>query len=217
MNTAQAELVEQYQESKLHKHQLQGKEDDEYQSESDDELLELLHDDSVMDSYRDERMLQLKKEFGKIDAASDDSNLGSVLTCDNEKELMDLVTASEGVIVHFHQPEFAKCKKMTEKLALIAEKHLTIKVVLITAANAPFLVDKLKIKTLPFVVIYKKGRELDRLVGFEKLGNDAQDFKYDALEQFLYRINFINRKTINFGSIKSARANQDESDDDLDL
>lgn len=218
MNTAQAELVEKYQESKLHKHNLQGREDDEYQSESDDELLELLQDDSVLDSYRDERMLQLKKEFAKIDAASDSFNLGNVISCENEKELMDLVPAAEKVIVHFHQPAFEKCKRMNEKLALVAEKHLTIKVVVITATNAPFLVDKLKIKMLPFVVLYKNGKELDRLVGFEKLGNDVLDFKYEALEQLLYRCNFIDRKTINFGSTKSARPNYDEdSDDDLDI
>lgn len=65
---------------------------------------------------------------------------------------------------------------------------------------------------LPFVVIYKAGRELDRLVGFEKLGNDPSDFSYGSLELYLIRLGILNRKTINYASRKS-----EDLDSDLDI
>lgn len=88
----------------------------------------------------------------------------------------------------------------------------------IQAKDAPFLVTKLGIKQLPFVVIYKNGKELDRLIGFERLGNDPNNFSIEILEQFLFSRNVINRKTVNFGSIRgSTKPERGDSDDDLDL
>lgn len=66
---------------------------------------------------------------------------------------------------------------------------------------------------LPFVVIYKAGKEIDRLVGFEKLGNDPSDFSYNSLELYLMRMGILNRKTINFAS----RKNEDDLESDLDI
>lgn len=95
---------------------------------------------------------------------------------------------------------------------------MNLKVLIIKAENAPFLVTKLKIKVLPFVVIYKNGKEIDRIVGFEKLGNDPNNISIETLEQFLYACGLTNRKIINYGSIKSrSKPLNEDSDDGLDI
>ena len=103
---------------------------------------------------------------------------------------------------------------------------MTAKILIIKAEKSPFLVAKLKIKVLPFVLLYKNGKEIDRLVGFEQLTNDGSDFSYDSLETVLMRNGLIGRKTINFRSTRSnmihnsnknINDDDDEEDSDLDL
>lgn len=212
MDSKQSELIEKYQESILKQ---QDNQNDEGNDEiDDDELLDLLDDDdAILSQYRESRIQQLTKEFKKIDELSSD-NLGAIEDYTDEKALMEVVTKSETVIIHFYQPNFTKCNKMNEKLKLLAEKHLTLKILSIKAETATFLVEKLKIKVLPFVVIYKNGKEFDRLVGFEKLGNNPNDFTYDSLESYLIRTGVINRKSIKFTSTRTSSFNNNDNDND---
>lgn len=57
--------------------------------------------------------------------------------------------------------------------------------------------------------------ELERLVGFERLGNNPNDFTIEALEEFLISKRVISSKAINFGSIRDRKVEVD-SDDDWD-
>lgn len=89
---------------------------------------------------------------------------------------------------------------------------------------ASFLVTKLNVKVLPFVVMYLKGQEVDRLVGFSKLGNQPEDFNKDVLENMLYSKGMLNRPlnvTFLSGRINRSRrtngASDDDEDDDLDI
>ncbi|KAK6455326.1 thioredoxin-like protein [Scheffersomyces xylosifermentans] len=228
MDKKQAELVERYQESKLQnaRNDTANGDDEDVQSESDDDLLELLgeEDDDLqgtMSQYREARIQQLSKEFKLINDTvknTNDSELGYVISIDDEKEVMQFVTANALVILHFYQPNFAKCAVMNERLDQLAEKHLTLRVVRIQAEKAPFLVTKLGIKVLPFVAIYKNGNEIDRLVGFEKLGNNPNAFSYEELETYLMLKQIIARKSVNRATIRSKKASyDDDEDDDLDL
>lgn len=206
MDKTQSQIIEKFQEAKLNN------------NDSDDDLLELLDDDDsgILSQYRESRIEQLNKEFRKIDRSLDNDS-GYIQDVESEKQVMEIVTSNELVIVHFYQPNFNKCNKMMEKLALLAEKHLTIKVLLIKAESATFLTSRLNIKVLPFVVIYKNGKELDRLVGFEQLGNDPNDFKYESLETLCIRLGVINRRTINLTSSRRLDKPQDSEESDLDL
>jgi thioredoxin-like negative regulator of GroEL len=47
--------------------------------------------------------------------------------------------------------------------------------------KAPFLVERLKITVLPCVISFNKGISVDRIVGFEELGN-TDNFATAALE-----------------------------------
>lgn len=101
--------VEKYQASKLSEHH--GL----HQSDSDDELLDLL-DDNELARIRDDRMAQLKRELRDIDQAALQQGAGTVLNVLDEKTVMDLVTKSKNILVHFQQPTFEKCKIMNERL-----------------------------------------------------------------------------------------------------
>lgn len=221
MDQKQSQLVEKYQESYLNRN---GRDDDIEDDDiiDEDELLESLdNDDSVLSQYREARIQQLTKEFRKIDNSSNnDPNLGKITDITDEKLLMNLVNKAPVSIVHFYQPHFDKCKRMTQKLQILAEKHLPVKVISIKAELAPFLVTKLKIKALPFVVIYSNGKEIDRLVGFEKLGNDPNDFSYGALESLLYKYRLINRNAVNLKPSRindNNKTNNDDDDEESDL
>ncbi|KAG8052653.1 hypothetical protein GUJ93_ZPchr0001g29742 [Zizania palustris] len=72
--------------------------------------------------------------------------------------------------------------------------------------NAPFFVTKLGIKTLPCVILFKKGIAVDRLIGFQDLGS-KDDFSTRALENIL-------RMT---GIIDKNKKNEDNEDDETEM
>lgn len=122
MDTTQQQIVDKYVDGKI-----QRQRDEEYESDDDAELLELLEDDGALAKFRDERIRQLKQEFERIDAATDgDDDVGSVRDIDSEKELMAFVTQHETVVVHFYQPQFDKCKIMNEKLRVCIGQRLAL-------------------------------------------------------------------------------------------
>lgn len=209
------EYIEKYQESKL---QSTGALNSDSESESLLEMLqELEEEDEMAAKYKEQRLLQLKQEIRSIDRASDvlGQNVGCVNFVSAEKELMDAVTRTDVAVVHFYQPSFPKCQVMNKKLALLAEKHLALHVLAIPAENASFLVSKLKIKVLPFVVVYRNGQEIARIVGFEGIGGAEDAVTITALETRLIQCGAISRRTINTGTItRNNAAEKDESDDD---
>ena len=89
---------------------------------------------------------------------------------------------------------------------ILAEKQLTPQIVAIKAVDAQFLVQKLNVKVLPFVVAYKNGLEVTRIVGFERL----------ALEALLYKHGVLQRTRKNHKSGRIGVPDAEESDLDLD-
>ncbi|KAL6016078.1 hypothetical protein ACI3LX_003014 [Candidozyma auris] len=224
LNEMQKQAVEEYSRQKVRETQHGGAVDDEGSEEDLDLMLEELEKDYDESSakYREQRLEELKKEFGKIDraAAERGSELGNVSFVSAEKELMDLVMKSEVCMVHFYQPEFSRCELMNERLAVLAEKHVDVGIFAIQASQAPFLVTKLKIKVLPVVVAYKNGKEVARLVGFEGLSTNGTDFSVEALESWMFRERVISKRSLTFaskpGTVRSSNNNTNSDDDDDD-
>ncbi|KAM9912165.1 hypothetical protein OXX69_002825 [Metschnikowia pulcherrima] len=219
MDRQSTDYIEKYQESKL---QSSNAQENRPESDSDNESLselleELENEDDMVAKYKEQRLQQLKQEISSIDRAAD--ILGKDVGCVNfvgaEKELMDAVTRTEIAVVHFYQPTFPKCKVMNEKLAMLAEKHLALHVLAIPAEKAHFLVTKLKIKVLPFVVVYRHGQEIARIVGFEGIGEAEDAVTITALETKLIQCGAISRRTINTGTVSRSRdIEKEDSGDD---
>lgn len=105
MDLKQSEIIEKYQELKLHNDDVE-----------EDDLLDLLdEDDSALQQYREARIQQLSKEFRSIKDAQD-GHFGQIEEMQDEKILMETVAKTEFAVVHFYQPGFSKCKIMNERL-----------------------------------------------------------------------------------------------------
>lgn len=210
MDAPLAEYIDKYQAAQLSSHQAES------DSESLSGLLDALeNDDAISAQYKENRLQQLQKEIGAIDraAASRGLSLGAVHTVSDEKELMSIVTRTEILVVHFFQPAFARCRAMNDALAELAQRHVAVHVLAVQADLAPFLVAKLAIKVLPFVVVYKKGVEITRIVGFEGVADAEGRLATSLLENRLVSCGAILRVSTTVISKKAVVAQEDLDDD----
>lgn len=150
-----------------------------------DELMDELEDDDFMSSYREKRMQQVHDHLRLIEKNVRNEGYGSLKRVEDESTLMKAVAKARSAVVHFGLDKFAKCQLMDQKLNQVAEKNLTTMFLGINVDQCPFLVSKLEIKVLPFVVCYKNGQEVLRIVGFSKLGNNPDSFHLESLIRLL--------------------------------
>uniref|UniRef100_A0A0E0BL14 Thioredoxin domain-containing protein n=1 Tax=Oryza glumipatula TaxID=40148 RepID=A0A0E0BL14_9ORYZ len=134
-------------------------------SASHDEVdLDELLDDPELEKLHAERIAALKKEVEKREVLKRQGH-GEYREI-TEGDFLGEVTGSE------------------KHLKTLAPVYLGTKFIKLDAENAPFFVTKLGIKTLPCVILFKKGIAVDRLVGFQDLGS-KDDFSTRALENIL--------------------------------
>ncbi|KAF9436514.1 hypothetical protein BGZ76_003732 [Entomortierella beljakovae] len=137
----------------------------------DDELLEELeNDDYGMSSFREQRIEELKEEAEKRRLMMEYQH-GSYKDVTDEKEILDITTKTKHSVVHFYHSDFRRCMIVDKHLESLAKKHIKTKFVKIKVEDAPFLVEKLQVKVLPCVIAFTDGLVVDRLVGFDELGN----------------------------------------------
>jgi thiol-disulfide isomerase/thioredoxin len=74
---------------------------------------------------------------------------------------------SEDVAVHFYHQDFERCKVIDRYLQDLAPSLLHIKLVKIDAEKAPFLVQRLRVATLPCILLFHNDVNVDRIVGYE--------------------------------------------------
>ncbi|KAF9186101.1 hypothetical protein BGZ49_004219 [Haplosporangium sp. Z 27] len=157
------------------------REDDDDKELDDDELFEELeNDDYGMSSFREQRIEELKEEVEKRRLMMELEH-GSYKDIVNEKEVMDITTKTKHSVVHFYHSDFRRCMIVDKHLEALAKKHIKTKFVKIKVENAPFLVEKLQVKVLPCVIAFTDGIAVDRLIGFEELGN-TDNFSTTMLE-----------------------------------
>jgi len=92
-----------------------------------------------------------------------------------EESFLKTVTSSERCIVHFYHRHFERCKIVDMHLGKCAKKFFGTRFVKLDSEKAPFFIEKLKIRTLPCVVVFVDGVAKGRQVGFDGLGGD--DFR----------------------------------------
>ena len=64
---------------------------------------------------------------------------------------------------------------MDHHLKIIAPLHTECKFIRIDAEKAPFFVAKLQVRTLPTLIVFRDGKTVHRLTGFEGLSKDKKD------------------------------------------
>lgn len=173
-------------------------------TDSDDEALFAALENEEDPSYRDTRIQQLNAEFasGKnnrsTDAPSTTVPTGTTSatlthndtypTLTTDQSVLDHTTSSTRSLIHFYHPDFARCSIMDRALSQLAPYHHEVRFARVDVRNTPFLVEKLGIRVLPCVIGFKDGVGVERVVGFEGLGErgfDATDsgFRVGVLEK----------------------------------
>jgi thiol-disulfide isomerase/thioredoxin len=141
--------------------------DDEY-----DHLLEELEEDPTIVALRQQRLNVLRhQQTQRADWLAKGHGQYRIITQD--EFLTECTGSSPWVVVHFAHDEFERCKIMDHHLRIIATQHLECKFLKILAPKAPFFVNKLAVKTLPTLLIFRDGKVADRLTGFDGLAPDA--------------------------------------------
>jgi len=150
-------------------------------SDDEDALIASLEDSPAVDAFREQRIQQLHSEFvrGKEQKSM---GFGTYTEIKDEKQLMEMTTEIERVVVHFKKSDFARCGVMDGHLESLATTHTDTRFLSISVDNCPFLVTKLAIKILPCVLCFIKGVSVDRIVGFEGLGYTPDTFTTKDLE-----------------------------------
>lgn len=192
------------------------------EDEDDDSLLDALEDDPELDSFREQRMEALQKEWKKQKDFRG-SGHGSCSEIKEEKELMDITTTTKLCVVHFWKPDFNRCRIMDSHLETLAPLHVDTRFLRINVTNAAFLVTKMKIQVLPCVIAFIDGKGVDRIVGFEGLGHGTDRFNTRDLESRLLNTRVLARPVLlNDPSIqvrtekKNQQAKIEDSGDDDD-
>eukprot|EP01038_Epipyxis_sp_PR26KG_P009051 gene9051-12206_t len=89
------------------------------------------------------------------------------------------VTSSQKVICHFYHKEFNRCTIMDHHLLMLAKQHIETKFIKIDAEKTPFFVEKLRVRSMPTVVIFFDGVASDKIIGFEGLADTMPEGKED--------------------------------------
>ncbi|KAL6222359.1 hypothetical protein ACLB2K_005751 [Fragaria x ananassa] len=158
-------------------------------SSADQEVdLDELMDDPELEKLHADRIAALKRGAEKREALKRQGH-GEYREI-TEGDFFGEVTGSEKTICHFYHREFYRCKIMDKHLKTLALKHPDTKFIRLDAENAPFFVTKRGVKTLPCVIIFRKGVAVDRLIGFIDMGG-KDDFSTRALEVVLIKKGII--------------------------
>lgn len=146
-----------------------GDDDSEDDSDFDSDFDDDDYDDPALEAFRQRRLAELKRAQMK-DVENKAKGHGEYRTI-SQDEFLPECTGSEFVAVHFFHKDFESCKIMDHHLKTIAACHLSCKFVRIDAEKSPFFIGKLNVKTLPTLIIFKDGKTIDRLTGFEGLSD----------------------------------------------
>ncbi|GHJ85402.1 hypothetical protein NliqN6_1804 [Naganishia liquefaciens] len=174
-------------------------------------------------AFREARIQQLAEEVERSKTIANqggtDGWYGFYREISEERELIQRSSKEEFCIIHFSHPDFQRCAIMDRHLQALASRHLNTLFLRASVENAPFLVHRLGVKVLPCVISFINGNAVDRLIGFEELGND-DNFTTAALEFRLKRSGVLPppgyRKTTQAETlvVRPARASDGESDEE---
>lgn len=85
------------------------------EDQDEDTLLDSLENDASLDAFREQRIQQLHSEFTRAKQLSKEDH-GTYHEIEDEKQLMDITTATKWCVVHFFKPDFGRCGIMDQKI-----------------------------------------------------------------------------------------------------
>jgi thioredoxin-like negative regulator of GroEL len=102
----------------------------------------------------------------------------------------------------------------------LAPAHYEARILKINVENCPFLVTKLKVQVLPCVIAFIDGIGVDRIIGFEGLGRNPDNFTTRDLEARLISAGVLSRQKVGeeaereAAKSKAIKNHEEDEDDD---
>lgn len=85
----------------------------------------------------------------------------------NQQNFKDEILSSKGIaIVDFYADWCGPCKMVAPILAEISEENHGIKVGKINVDEAPFLSSQLGVESIPTIIAFRDGKEINRIIGY---------------------------------------------------
>ncbi|KAJ2002123.1 hypothetical protein GGI04_002932 [Coemansia thaxteri] len=156
---------------------------------SDDELLADFENDPELEKLREARLDQLKREMNQTRELRSRGH-GEYTELHKEEDMVKLVGGEGRGVAHFTHPQFARCKIVDRHLRILAPHHFETRFASIDVERCPFLAQKFQIRVLPCLLLIVNGRVIDKIVGFEELGN-SDTFSTNTLERRLAKCEVI--------------------------
>lgn len=160
----------------------------EEQIDAEIEKLDKLADEDL-EGLRQKRLDAMKK-YEKKKREWLEKGHGEYTELTSEPEFFEACKGSEDVVVHFFRESTFRCKIVDKHLAILAQKHLETRFCKISVDRAPFLCDRMKIRVLPTIVLFKDFKSKDFIIGFDDLGG-VDDFSTEMLEWRIARAHVI--------------------------
>ena len=139
---------------------------------------------------RQKRMAALKKQASQKQEWMAQGH-GKYEELKDEPEFFKAGQTSKRMVCHFYRDSFFRCKIVDKHLALLAPKHIETCFCKINAEKCKFLVDRLKITTLPTICLVRDTKTVDYIVGFTDLGN-TDEFSTEMMEWRIAQADCIN-------------------------
>ena len=149
-------------------------------------------DQEAVDQWRQQRLAEIRSQQSKIQEDIVCRSHGEYREI-TQDEFLPAVTRSNHVVCHFYHRDFQRCRIIDHHLRIIAQTHPETRFIKLDSEKAPFFVDRLNIRTLPTVVLFRDGVAFDRIIGYEGV-SDKDDFPTLALTRRLVKSNIIKPK-----------------------
>lgn len=189
-------------------------------SDLDSDDRELLNDPELAKLQRN-RLARMKAEF-EAKKALKATGHGSYDQMD-EEEMLKMSRTTDYVVCSFYHKDFERCKIMDHHLSILARKHMSARFVKLDVQKAPFMAQKMRIKTLPSVCVFIDAVLVDKIIGFNDFGG-ADDFHTVVLENRLVKTGVIpdkhgrrTRKSKKTQTLLDNMGKREFYDDELDL
>ena len=137
-------------------------------------------DEDDIETIRQKRIAQMKKAASKKEEWLANGH-GVYTEVADEKEFFAETKKSKRNVVHFYRDGTFRCKIVDKHLNILAQTHLETRFLKINVERAPFLCQRLNIKTLPTMLMIKDEKTIGRLIGFSALG-ETDEFSTEMLE-----------------------------------
>lgn len=151
-----------------------------YDDDNDDDIFDELEKESekdgFFDKYRQEKINQLNSIIRRNNNLS--NYYSEVSTNDELIELMSKKIKFGNQLLIFINENFISCQLLVNLIKeIILKSNGLFNVIIVNALTVSFIVDKLKIKTLPSLVFYNNGQQINIKIGLNGLLDDPSDIK----------------------------------------